>query len=410
MNTRVRRSLTVVLLLAGLAALPACGEPNEDEDRLKAALRRTDRLAFRFVYEDKRTELPGFLSDAGVTDAGDAAKAAFDEASVQGVIEDDFRFKARVAIDGSPTFEKVISDDALAMRFLDPGKLPDFIDREAVGTVETDTDIPNVSVLDALRSQRWVLDQAGAPSVLAATNADRSLGVDPVSDALTVFDYVLGAIDEAFSVQKYSKDALDPAYRTTEDPFPKPDENSGVIRYDLRRPKLPAVGSVGASGRADVPATKHFRKLAVYVKDGRVIQIIERIELTGKAVGEFVDYNRAFLREQGLTKDEIAEFDKELKEIPEKLLGTIMLGTLSINLKRFGGEEIPMRAMNLDLQDLAEENKVDLPTENVVKGNLAVLIGSGRKPVVAEGTGTTTTSTTAPIGAEPAGTPPTSSP
>jgi len=382
----------LVALLGLTIVLPACGKPNEQKLKLQAAIRRTDALAFRFVYEDRRPELPSFLVPP--TKPGEPTGPVPKDSIVQGLIEDDFRYKARVALDGNGAFEKVVSDDTLAMRFLDPARLPSLVDRSVLGIANTKTDVPGVSVVEALKAQRWVVDPVGAPSLVGITNADRKLGIDPINDSLSVFDYVMACIDQALRVEKFSKDSLDPAYRPTEDPFPKPDNGSGVTRYDLRRPKLPPVGAVSGSSRDNIPAPKHFRKMAIYVKNGRVIQVLERIELTGKSLTEFIDYNKAFLREQGLTTKQIDEQTKQLSAIPEAQLGTYLLGGLSLGLSQSGGEPIIQRAMSLDLQDIGAPNRVDLPQQDVVKGSLAIIVGAGHKPQEVTGSSASTTTTT----------------
>jgi hypothetical protein len=166
---------------------------------------------------------------------------------------------------------------------------------------------------------------------------------------------------------------------------------------------------VSGSGRENIPAPKHFRKMAIYVKDNRVVQVLERIELTGKSVSEFIDYNKAFLREQGLTPKEVEQQTKQLTGIPEKDLGTFLLAGLSLGLSQFGGEAIVQRAMSLDLQDLGAPNKVDLPAQDVVKGSLAILVGAGHKPQEVTGSSASSTTTTV-AGAPEAGTPDTSTP
>ncbi len=397
----------LALVAVALAVLPACGKPNEHKLNVQAAIRRTDALAARFVYEDKRPDLPDGLEPK--PKAGQPTGAIPLETIVQGLIEDDFRYKARVALDGAGAFEKIVSDDVLAIRFLDPARLPGMVDRAVLGRADTKTDIPGVSVIEALKTQRWVVDPEGAPSLVGISNADRALGVDPINDSLSVFDYVLTCIDQAQSVDRYSKDALDPTYKPTEDPFPKPSEGSDVIRYDLRRPRLPPIGSTSGSGRPDIPATKHFRKMAIYVKDGRVVQVLERIELTGKSVEDFLDYNKAFAREQGLTKKEVDEIAKQQlamlpKDVSNDDLGMILLAGLSFNLSQFGGDPIVQRAMSLDLQDLGAPNRVDVPNQDVVRGSLAVLLGSGHKPQeVSGGSAPTTTTTIAPEGSPDGG-------
>jgi hypothetical protein len=394
------RKLNAVVLGLALAVpgLAACGEPEDNEDRLLQAISRTDRLAYNFVYEDTRPD-PGDLPDIVIESGGqeqvvESGPRVFGESRVQGVVEDDFRFKAQLSLAGRPTMEKVVSDDTVAVRLLDPSQLNRFVDRDVVDSVKTDTDRPGISVPEALQSGRWVIDPEGAPQQLQGVSAEREQGIDPILDALTTFEHVRAAIDKAESVDRFSKDDLDPAYRTSEDPFPAPDEDSGVIRYDLRRPRLPAVGAIGGSGQPDVAETEHFRKMAIYVNDeGRVIQVLEKVEITGKQVEEFRTYFNAFLEDVFSEGDPsggqiISQFkqgqEAALREGGEEALGEFLLTSWSIGAAQQGGEPIDIRTLRLDLQDLGEANEVALPAEDVITGNLAILTGTGRKPTDAE--------------------------
>ena len=406
-----RTAVVAVLLIAPL--LGACGEPEDDEDRLLAAISRTDRLAYNFVYEDTRPD-PGDQPDIvvqaqGVEQVIEAGPRVFGETLVQGVVEDDFRFKAQLSVADQPTLEKVVADDSVAVRFLDPSQLNRFVDRDVAEQVDIDTDREGISVPEALQSGRWVIDPEGAPQQLLGLSADRVQGIDPVLDALTTFSHVRAAVDKAQQVERFSPDSLDPAYRTSEDPFPAPDEDSGVIRYDLRRPRLPAVGAIGSSGQPDVAETEHFRKMAIYVDDeGRVIQVLERVEITGAQVEEFRTYFNAFLEDifaeapegEAIISDIIEEQEQVLRDDGEDALGELLLYGWSSGAQQNGGDPLDIRTLRLDLQDLGAANEVALPTDDVITGDLAVLIGTGRKPAAAEGVepppGAPTTTTAPP--------------
>ena len=385
-----RWPLAAMAVIVAAPLFAGCGEPEDEEDRLLAAISRTDRLAYNFVYEDSRPDPSAAGAALGIPQ-GDAPAGAeiFTDSTVQGVVEDDFRFKVQLAVEDRPTLEKVVSDDSVAVRFLDPNSLNRFVDRAVADTVKTDTDREGISVPEALQTGRWVIDPEGAPQQLLGLSADREIGKDPILDALTTFSHVRAAIDEAFSVERFSKDSLDPAYRRSEDPFPAPDEDSGVIRYDLRRPFLPPIGAIGASGQPDLPSTQHFRKMAIYVNDeGHVIQVLEQVEITGKQVEEFRTYFNAFLEDifaeapQGAAQlESIKDAQRRvLAEDGEEGLGQFLLNAWSAGSATNGGDPVDIRTLRLDLQDLGEANKVELPAGDVVTGNLAVLIGTGRKP------------------------------
>lgn len=400
MTDRIRRLSVAGLALAVLAAFPGCSDNQKRDELLKRYVRATDRLAFRFTFTEER---PGAL------DFNTFRLAKSTTSAVQGVVEDDFRFKAQVSLNGLPAVEKVVADDALAVRFIDPNSITRFIDRSQIGQVDTTTDREGISVVDALKSQRWVLDTAGAPNQLQGGIADKRAEPDPVVESLTIFDYVLQAIEEAQSVDEWSADSVNPTYRTSEDPFPKPSKGSGVRRYDLRRPKLPPAGAAVGGGTPTFPQTKHFRKMAIYVKKGRVIQVREAVEVTGRSVGEFITYNRTLAKEGGASKANIKEFNAFVKSRPENEVGAFLLAQYSANAKQFGGDPVNVRRMTLDLRDLGKPNKVALPTDDIVSGSLSILLGAGQKAQTADSGATTSTtapgggggdtSTTAPSGA-----------
>ena len=103
-------------------------------------------------------------------------------------------------------------------------------------------------------------------------------------EARAALAYVGQAGNESLEVKRFDPEDLSPVYNRSEDTFPRPSRDSGVIRYDFRRPPLPAVSAAagsGAGGQGAYPAAKHFRRMAVYVKDGLIIQVREAIDLQG---------------------------------------------------------------------------------------------------------------------------------
>src|SRR4051794_17608741 len=83
---------------------------------------------------------------------------------VQGIIQDDFRYKLQLSVNKKPAAEQVVVDDAVALRFFDSSLVAGYTDPAVEGKVKTDTDVKGASVFDALNAGRWVLDDAGAPS------------------------------------------------------------------------------------------------------------------------------------------------------------------------------------------------------------------------------------------------------
>jgi hypothetical protein len=323
----MRRALAAaaMVLIAG-NGLSACGHKQTgDLAALKQALDRTAETGKRFVYSD---------------DGPDG------QLTVRGVVADDFRYKALLSIDGKPAFEEVSKDDAVADRVLDPRALK-MLSR--VGAVQDPT----------LASGQWLLDDAGAPSLLfPAGDKGHPIGADPVVDALTVFTYVREAAGEAALVRKFNPNDL--SYKPKEDPFPKPGAGSGVIRYDLVRAPVPRPQDTqGSAFNQAVPGIQSFRKMSVYVKNGLVVQVLEDIDV----VSRLEDLRR--------------NYDLKLSAG----LGTaeqVKVAIAAINTVRVGQglQAIRVRTMSLQLQDVGTKQAVDLPA-GAVPGSVASLENRG---------------------------------
>lgn len=361
----MRRTVaTIVVALVAASGLAACGKRDTRLDEVLAAVRRTQRAPHRYVYVDDRpgNELLGEPSQ---------------EYKVFGLVEDDFRFKARAEVNGVPSFDEVVMDDLLAIRFLDPGRLGQLLDRSKLNDPEIskETDIEGITVLDALQAKRWVVDPAGAPPVTSLSRPEKELGGDPIVDSLTVLTYVADSAKKAQSVRKWSEDDLEPAYPASEDDFAKPEK--GETRYDLVRPRLPAISTTGggapaAGGQAAFPATQHFRKMAIYVKDGLIVRVHEEIEVKGKFLDSVIKYVKKSI-EQSRSQEAIEGFEEFQREVPEAEQGTALLQFLSFGLQSFGQDPIMVRNMKVELQDFGDEIVVDMPTEGLVAGSLAIL-------------------------------------
>lgn len=350
---RVMRVVAVAVVVGVVAN--GCSRRETFEEEVQAAADLARRNASSFIYTDVRPDR---------------------QVRVQGVIDDDFRFKAAVSINNKPAYEQVVLDDTLAVRFLDANQLRSVL---AVNVTEADltTDLEGFSSLDVLRTGRWLVDDDGAPLVSAVAVNVAKLGKDPVLDATTALDYVAAAAENSVSVDRWSDDSLDPTYPSSEDIFPTPADGSGVTRYDLRRPDLPAVSeNSGDTGGISLPSVDHFRKMAIYVKDGRIIEVREEIEATGKRLNQFLDYTRSFIKafafddrfkEQFESAVAAAETDAELADI--------LFSGVNTALVSLGQDPITRRTMTLSLPD-SDGAPVELPTENVITGSLALLATS----------------------------------
>jgi hypothetical protein len=366
---RAQRILTGGVLLVTALGLTGCKGANDAEKRVRDALRNTEKLSNTFLYKETVHD-----------------KAGDHETDVRGLVEDDFRYKARVATDGKPVLDEVVSDDALAVRFLDPAAIGQFLRKpttakqggSGVGgsgsapAPDTSADsggssrtAGEPSAAEVLATKRWVLDSAGAPSAFATAGTGRTVGDDPVADARAVLAYVNRAIDEAARVVEYNPESLD--YRKDEDPFEPPKNGSGVTRYDFVQPKLPRASQTGTGSNQVTPDARHFRKMSVYVKDKRIIRAVEKIDV------------------QPLLDDLEKIYDANFPaEVPKRVLAAIAIEALNVIRTGQGQDPIRMRDMEYSLKDLGTDVKVDMPTDTT-KGSLALLQNRGRPADAANG-------------------------
>jgi hypothetical protein len=347
-----RRCVGLVLVVVVMAlATAGCKKERDKKLEVKAAIDRTERLARKFVYVE--------TTRAGRTKVG-------------GIVEDDFRYKAQLVMNGQPVEEEVASDDALALRFLDPEQLPHFLDparataalsNPAPLTPGESTGASPGVVLQALSTRHWVYDKVGAPQVLGGIGGtqSRAQGEDPVVDALTALEYVRQAVDRAVFVARFSRDSVDPVWKGPEDPFPKPARGSATVRYDLKAPNLPNAQLTGGTGNQATPETAHFRKLVVYVRNRRVVEVRELIDASRKL------------------HDLIANF-----KLPKDTTLEQAIGAINVVRKGQGVDAIRLRQMTLQLTDLGDPLRVDLPAD-AIAGGLNVVRNRGKQPLASQG-------------------------
>ncbi|MDQ1518800.1 MAG: hypothetical protein QOE80_4630 [Actinomycetota bacterium] len=361
-----RRILLSGLLVVATLGLSACNGNTDSEKRLLAALHNTEKLSNTFLYKETVHD-----------------KTGDHETDVRGLVEDDFRYKARVAQDGRPVLDEVVSDDALAVRFLDPASLGRFLRKPtkarqggsgvggngAAPTPEpaaTSAGTPGEpQPAELLATKRWVLDSAGAPSAFATAATDQTLGDDPIADSREVFAYVERAINEAVRVVEFNPESLE--YRKDEDPFETPKPHSGVTRYDFERPSLPKASQTGSGSNQVTPDTRHFRKMSVYVKDGRIIRVAEKIDVESRLKDLAQIYDTKFPADR-----------------PKAEVAAIAVEALNVIRTGQGQDPIRMRDMEFSLKDLGSAVKVDMPTDTT-KGSLALLENRGRPADAANG-------------------------
>jgi hypothetical protein len=368
-----RRLLLALVAIALLAT--GCTKKEYDSERLQDIVDATTPNPFRFVYS--------------VTEGGVSYR-------VQGLIEDDLRYKLQLLVDDRPALEQVVVDDAVAVRFYAPGLVEQFIDTEIQSSLDPDdrkTSIPGTDVLDALRAQRWVIDRSGAPSLLQVDQTQQDIGEgtesagathDPLFDARTALSYVRRVAQEQY-FKKFDPDALELTYKKGEDPFPIPDPDSGVERYDSIIFPLPS-SEEGAQGgsQAQLPGYAHFRKLAAYVQDGKVLAIREFTGLSDSQEETLFEYGERLLGDTA--SDEILEgFRQSYTQTPADKRKEFLLNALNVYRDNAGRDLLRFRTMEFQLQDLGDATiTVALPTEEVIEANLSILVNMGRKPIKVE--------------------------
>lgn len=336
-----RRSVLVALaLLAPLLA--GCGDNDGARQEALDAIAATEALARSFSYEEATRDRT---------------------VEVKGLIEDDFRFTALSAVDGDPQIEQVVVDDAISVRLLDDG-LRAQIDR--VDGADAKSDLDGVTVGEALAARRWVLDEVGAPAVTTTADDFDNLGFDPVRDARTVLDYVERSISSSFRVVRFNPDSLD--YKPSEDPFDTPGESSDVIRYDVQARFLPRPSDVGTG--ATPPGTSNLRKMSLYVEDGLVIRVVERIAAEGDVGDRLADYLQVATRE--FDPEQGDQLKLAIETVSEEERGPFLIELLNGFLDQLGEDPVRPRDMRIDFTDLGEAEAADLP-EGAIKGSLELL-------------------------------------
>ena len=343
----MRRPVRAVLAaLVAASALAACGDPEDTATvEIRRAIAKTEAAPRRFVYEEE-------ANDRKVV--------------VEGLVEDDFRYKARLLFGTVPAVDEVVVDDALADRFLDvralpllaatPGRDPTAEPLGADVPIEAPGDVLDVPT--ALKTKRWVLDRTGAPSLIPTADEQHQLGDDAIYDALTVFRYVDRVLRET-EPRKFNENDLD--YKPQEDPFPKPQKGSGVTRYDFPRVRVPRPADAGGSGNQAVPGANSFRKMSVYVKDGIVVQILEDMDVASRL------------------EDLARNYDVDFGDASVEQAVKIAIDGINAVRRGQGTEPIRVRKLSFRISDYGTEVRVELPTTDVVEGNLNILRNRGRQ-------------------------------
>lgn len=250
----------LVGLLAVLLIASGCRGNETDQEALERFLGNTERQSHGFTYVEEALGI---------------------ESVVEGQVEDDLRYRALLTIEDRAVYEHIVSDDALAVKVFDPSRLP--------GVETAAAFVGNPIAGEALTQGQWVIDYAAAPPLVASVTTDGTLdvGKNPVLDASYIFQYVRRAIDDGREVWKFNREDLqtyNPVYGLGLDPFQQPDEDAGLVRYDVIPPPLPARSQRGTDQA--LPGTAHFRKMAFFIKGQEIVRIEEIIDFDARR--EFV--------------------------------------------------------------------------------------------------------------------------
>ncbi len=117
------------------------------------------------------------------------------------------------------------------------------------------------------------------PQLPTVGSSAELIATTPFLRPLLMLAAVRAEVDQAGrqNVKKFDKDDLDPFFKAEDDPFPEP--QAGETRYDVRQADLPVITATSQDSRPEPPDEESLRKLAIYVKDGRVVAIRENFDI-----------------------------------------------------------------------------------------------------------------------------------
>ncbi len=368
----IRRTAAVLAVATLTAGLSGCGSKNDVD--LKAVLAAIDASIASprtFVHIDQ----------------GLSAKTV-----VSGEIADSLRYRLLLTVDGTPTWQKVVKDDAVADLFLDPSKVSEYAGAGSSPAVQVVSDYQVIApfvpkevpppafaqlpktepvepslALAALQAGKWVLDPEGAPVLPSVGTAAEQLATTPFLRPLLMMQAVRAEVDQTQYqfVKKYNKDDLSPLFKPQDDPFPQPQD--GEIRYDVGQAPLPVIDAKSRDNRPDPPGDTALRKLAVYVRDGKVVAIRENYDILDRL-------------------EKIAQ----LYQIPlvlDKSAGTVTqqrIGQLLINLIQ-PEKPVPYRVHEEQLLIKYPDSRPEITLPKpAVKADLSLLPGEGERGRSAE--------------------------
>lgn len=361
----VRRTAVVLCTATVASGLAGCGEEDDSIQRLVlGALSTAIDSPRTFVHVDqglsRRTVVTGDLADS-------------------------LRYRVLLSVDGKPIWQKVVKDDSVADLFLDPTQVATYAGAGSSPAVDVVSDYqliapvlpPGVPVpafsqlpkttpvkpslaLAALQQGKWVQDSDGAPVLPNVGSSAELLATTPFLRPLLMLAAVRAEVDatDARFVQKYSEDDLSPLFKPEDDPFPKP--GPGEDRYDVGQPPLPGITATSQNSRPDPPDDRALRKLAIYLKDGKVVAIRENYDILDR----LEDIARLYMIP--------LQLDKSAGTVTQQRIGQLLINLVQPE------KPVPYRVHEEQLLLSYPEDapKIELP-KPVVEADLSLLPGQG---------------------------------
>lgn len=368
--TGLRTRRVVAAGLAGaalLTSLSACGRKNDNDQRaVLAAIDKSINSPRTFVHIDQGIE---------------------NRSVVSGQVADSLRYRLLLTLNGKPTWQQVVKDDAVADLFLDPSKvavyagagsspavdvvsdfqvikpfLPPQVPTPTFDRLPKTTPIEPSLALAALQAGKWVVDPDGAPVLPNVGSAAEQLATTPFLRPLLMLQAVRAEVDgvDFMSVVKFRKESLTPVFKPEDDPFPEP--QPGEVRYDIRQAPLPAITATSQNSRPDPPPEAALRKLAVYVKDGRVSAIRENFNILDR----LEDIARLYMVPLKL--------DKSAGTVTQERIGQLLINLIQTE------QPVPYRVHEEQLLLTYPDTRpvITLP-KPAVEADLSLLPGQGRR-------------------------------
>lgn len=307
------------MLVCVLVAFSACTRIGTQKQTVSTALYRTETLARSFTYTEQTA----------------------DTTLVRGTIADDYRYGVDAFVNGRALGSEITHDDARALRTTQPVH---YNGQGAKGAAP---------IVAALSAGKWVVDPTGANSLWNSMPPNYSVGTQPIFDALSVLKYARAAMSEASDVVLFNPESQ--TYRPKFDPFPRP--ASGVIRYDVVAPALKPRDQSSLQS-AQIPGSRYFRQMALYVRGRRVVEIREQISVKA-TLADPRSHLAARVGDYGIVLSQ--------GSIGEQ--ANYVLNALDTTAQRLGQPPLRERTLDVRFENLGRPGNVELPA-GATRGSL----------------------------------------